>query len=315
MSVFTPVTPEDLSSWLQNYDIGELVEVCEILAGIDNSNFFVTTTGSSTCQRNGALQSVLTLFENLTAEQLPYNLGFMAFLGTKNIPVPIPVLNREGRYLSTLNGKPAVLVTRLQGRSEEEPSIAQCAQVGEMLARMHLIGCNYPCTRHNTHGNVWRQNTAAAVNDFLDVDAHRLLHNEVELQNNYDASCLPSGTIHADLFRNNVLFDDGHISGLIDFYFSCTDAFLYDLAITVNDWCIGVNYCINPIRLNAMMTSYTAVRSLSTAEADAWPVMLRRAALRFWLSRLHDYFLPRPSMLNEALDPQHFYNVLKTLKR
>ncbi len=308
MSVFTPVSEAELSAWLQQYDLGELVEMKGILAGIDNTNFFVTTSGGGAA--HGQKRFVLTLFENLKAEQLPYNLELMAHLAEHDVPAPAPIPDRQGRLLGELNGKPAALVVRLPGDWHERPTVAMCGEVGELLARMHLAGQQYPSQRANTHGNAWRIRTAIAVSRFLTAEEQGLMETEVALQATYDDDELPRGAVHADLFRDNVLFDGSKVGGVIDFYFACTDLLLYDVAITANDWCLGDDYRLDTDKLHAFLSRYAALRSFSDAEREAWPTMLRRAALRFWLSRLYDYFLPRPAELNQPKDPRHFHRIL-----
>lgn len=310
MSVFTPVSEAELSDWLHTYTLGPLRELKGILAGIDNSNFFVTTEGDRTGNWPDQTRFVLTLFENLKAEQLPYNLELMEFLSQRGIPSPAPIRDRNGQYLGELNGKPAALVVRLNGDWTERPNVAQCAQVGELLARMHLAGQAYPQQRENTHGNAWRIRTAIAVSRFLTPAEQGLMENEVALQATFDRTGLPTGAIHADLFRDNILFVGDSVSGVIDFYFACTDLLLYDVAITVNDWCMGNDYRFDTAKLQAFLQHYHAIRPFSAAEAEAWPMMLRAAALRFWLSRLYDYFLPRPAEMNQPKDPRHFHRIL-----
>ncbi|WP_018151261.1 homoserine kinase [Leeia oryzae] len=310
MSVFTPVSEAELSAWLAQYELGDLASLQGILAGIDNTNFFVTTTGSDKGHYAGQTRFVLTLFENLKAEQLPYNLELMEHLANAGLPAPAPIRNRDGIYLGELNGKPASLVTRLKGDWSDNPSIARCAAVGELLAKMHVTGQSYPMKRENTHGNAWRIRTAIAVSRFLTTEELGLMETEVALQATFDRSHLPVGAIHADLFRDNVLFDADEIGGVIDFYFACTDTLMYDVAITVNDWCLGSDYQLDPARLHAFISHYQAVRPFTPEEKDAWGMMLRAAALRFWLSRLYDYFLPRPAELNQPKDPRHFHRIL-----
>ena len=260
MSVFTTVTREQLGAWLKNYSVGTLSGLEGIPAGIENTNYFVTTTQG---------RFVLTLFEKLTARELPFYLRLMSHLSGHGIPCPNPIASRAGRLLGRLNGKPAALVSFLPGKDVPAPTARQCAQAGAMLANIHVAGASFPGRMDN-----------------------------------------PRGAIHADLFRDNVLFEDGRISGVIDFYFACTGALLYDVAITVNDWCMLEGGGLDDPRVAALLEAYGRVRPFTAAERAAWPAMLRAGALRFWVSRLYDFYLPRPGVLTHAKDPGHFRRIL-----
>jgi homoserine kinase type II len=301
MSVYTKVTERELSDWLKSYPVGALVELKGIAAGIENTNYFVTTTDG---------RYVLTLFERLPAQDLPFYLGLMAHLAGHGIPCPSPLADRSGRLLSTLNGKPAALVTRLPGAVVMQPSAAHCAAVGAVLANMHVVGRAYGGRLENPRGSRWRRETAREVLPFLDDRRRRLLEDELEFQSRYRLRDLPRGPIHADLFRDNVLFEGERIGGVIDFYFAGVDAWLFDVAVTLNDWCVHPDGEVDRPRAGALLAAYHAVRPFTAGERGAWPVMLRAAALRFWLSRLYDFHLPRPGELVHAHDPEHFRRIL-----
>lgn len=302
MSVFTTVTPEQLSAWLKGYSLGTLTGLRGIAAGIENTNYFVDTAHG---------RYVLTLFEKLRAEELPYFLNLMSHLASHGIPCPNPIANLENNFLGELNGKPACLVSCLQGVDLKQPAPEHCAEVGELLADMHLAGQTYPGKMENPRGTHWWNATARQIMPFLAPQDAELLKTELNFQSLYRYQDLPRGVIHADLFRDNVLFHHDAVSGVIDFYFACNDVLLYDVAITINDWCITQNYELDPELTQALLSAYQSVRPFSAAEREAWPVMLRAGALRFWVSRLHDFHLPRPGELTHAKDPNHFMKLLK----
>ncbi len=302
MAVFTSVSETDLAAWLGDYSLGRLLELQAIASGIENTNYFLTTS-------NGRF--VLTLFEKLTADKLPFYLNLMSHLARHGIPCPSPVANRRNQFLGTLNGKPACIVSRLGGKSVAAPDDAQCAAIGAMLGQMHIAGQSFSQVMPNPRGAAWRAATAPRVRPFLDAEQAALLDNEVSLHAQRDWAMLPQGVIHADLFRDNVLLEENRIGGLIDFYFACSDALLYDVAITVNDWCTDAGGALDNGRAHALLRAYHAVRPLLDGERDAWPLMLRAAALRFWLSRLFDLHLPRDGELIHAHDPRHFERILK----
>lgn len=305
MSVYTPVSESQLAAWLKGYSLGTLRAVEPVAAGIENTNYFVTTSEG---------RYVLTLFERLPAEELPFYLGLMAHLARHGIPCPAPVADLDDRYLSQLNGKPAALVTRLPGASLERPGVAECAELGSLLARMHLAGRSYRAYLENPRGPKWWRIAAREVRPFLDAERQRLLDEELQLQSRHRFPDLPRGPVHADLFRDNALFDNGRLSGVIDFYFAGVDCLLFDVAVCANDWCLADplrDRNLDPDRTVALLGAYAALRPFSALERDAWPVMLRAAALRFWLSRLQDFHRPRAGTLVQTHDPEHFCDVLR----
>jgi homoserine kinase type II len=302
LSVYTPVSDAQAADWLRNYSIGTLVALEPIKAGIENSNFFLTTTQG---------RYVLTLFERLPAAELPFYLDLMAHLARHGIPSPAPIADLSDQYLQQLNGKPAALVTRLPGRSLEQPGEKECTELGALLARMHLAGRSYPAYLENPRGPKWWRFAAAEVRRFLDDKQIQLLDDEMAFQARHRFPDLPRGPVHADLFRDNALFEKGRISGVIDFYFAGVDCLLFDVAVCANDWCLDASHGLEAARTKALMDAYEAVRPLTPLEREGWPVMLRAAALRFWLSRLYDFHLPRPGMLVHAHDPEHFRKILE----
>jgi homoserine kinase type II len=301
MSVYTTLTESDVADFLKRYSVGTLVELKGIAAGIENTNYFVTTTHG---------RYVLTLFERLARDDLPFYLALMTHLARHGIPCPAPIAGRGNEALAELKGKPAALVTRLAGTALTAPGPSHCAKVGSILADMHLAAQSFADGPCNPRGTAWRVAVAPKVLPFLDPPRRALLERELAFQAQHCDDGLPRGPVHADLFRDNVLFDGDVVGGVIDFYFAGIDTFLFDLAVTVNDWCIEPDGRIDPPRAAALLAAYHATRPLLAAEREAWPVAMRAAALRFWLSRLYDFYLPRPGELVHAHDPEHFHRVL-----
>ncbi len=301
MSVYTTLTEADVADFLKRYSVGALVELKGIAAGIENTNYFVTTTHG---------RYVLTLFERLSGADLPFYLDLMTHLARHGIPCPAPIADRANHALAELKGKPAALVTRLAGVALTAPAPRHCAEVGGILANMHVAAQSFDGGPGNPRGAAWRLAVAPQVLPFLDVSRRTLLERELAFQAHHCDDGLPCGPVHADLFRDNVLFDGDVVGGVIDFYFAGVDTFLFDLAVTVNDWCIEPDGRIDPSRAAALLAAYHATRPLLAQEREAWPVAMRAAALRFWLSRLYDFYLPRPGELVHAHDPEHFHRVL-----
>jgi homoserine kinase type II len=305
LSVYTPVSESQLAGWLGSYSVGRL-ESCEpIQAGIENTNYFVTTSQG---------RYVLTLFERLPAEELPFYVNLMAHLARHGIPCPAPIADLSDQYLQRLNGKPAALVTRLAGASVERPGSAECAELGALLARMHLAARSYPAYLENPRGPKWWRSAAREVASFLDSARRARLESELAFQAGNRFPDLPRGPVHADLFRDNALFEQGRISGVVDFYFAGVDTFLYDVAVCANDWCLrdpAGSLELDESRTVALLSAYHALRPFGAAERAAWPILLRAAALRFWLSRLYDFHLPRPGVMVHAHDPGHFGEILE----
>lgn len=301
MSVYTTIDREELEQFLDNYNQGELTDYQGISSGIENTNYFVNT---------GNGQFVLTIFEHHTADELPFFLDLTAFLSEHNIPCAHPVADKQECYLTKLKNKPAAMVQRLAGTSIDRPNKAQCIEVGRVLAKMHVAGQSFDQKRDNGRGPRWWQQTASKLDSKLLKEDRDLLAKELDYQARRCAVDLPRGIIHADLFRDNVLFSDDRLSGLIDFYYACTDLLLYDIAVAVNDWCVNADGVIDQPLAQYLLDSYQKVRPLSDTEQVAYPAMLRAAALRFWLSRLHDLHFPREGEITHTKDPQVFRRIL-----
>jgi homoserine kinase type II len=311
MAVFTPLSRAEAAAFLTQFALGELVEIEGIASGIENTNYFLTTS-------RGAF--VLTLFERLTFKQLPFYLELMRHYARRGLPVPEPQENRAGSLLSELKSKPAAIVTRLPGKAAMEPTPAQCGLAGEVLARLHVAGQDFPLFQPHLRGIGWWKDTVPRLEHYLPDDTFQRLAEEVIFQDSFFRSArfemLPAGPIHADLFRDNVLIEsaaDGErIGGLIDFYFAGCSIWLFDLAVTMNDWCIDLETgAFDPQRAQAMIDAYHAVRPLNDEEHLAWRTVLRAAALRFWISRLDDLHRPRPAELLTPHDPTHFERILQ----
>jgi homoserine kinase type II len=304
MSVYTPVSAADLDAWLPRYAVGGLAEIMPIASGIENTNYFVTTERG---------RYVLTLYERLPASELPFYLNLMAHLSRSGCEVPAPIPDRTGALFSLLNGKPASLVERVDGVPIDMPDTLHCAKVGAALARLHLASQTYRARLTNRRGPAWWRTAARAVRAHLSPSQAALLDAEIKFQTGFGRVKLAKGAIHGDLFCDNVLFDGERVAGIIDFGFAATDFYAYDLAITVNDWCVdAAGAPLDPSLLLALVKAYDAVRPMSADEREAWPSLLRAAALRFWLSRLYDMHLPRPGELIHAHDPAHFERILRT---
>jgi homoserine kinase type II len=301
MSVFTPVHEHELIEFLTSYDCGTLQSFEGIAAGIENTNYFVTTDQAA---------FVLTLFEHHSALELPYFLDLMAYFAEHGIPTAHPCCTRAGAYLSQLNGKPAALVQRLNGRSIDQPNLDECRLMGTALAQMHRVSPAFAGHRDPDRALPWALAMQAQLTPHLAPAEAAVLREELAAQQEHPRGHLPQGAIHADLFRDNALFEHGQLSGIIDFYYACNDALAYDLAVTVNDWCRDEAHQIHAPRAQALIQGYQSVRPLDAEERAAWPLLLRSAALRFWLSRLKDQCFPRAGELTYAKDPKVFLSLL-----
>ncbi|MGI4778624.1 MAG: homoserine kinase [Janthinobacterium lividum] len=329
MAVYTDVGFDEAEALFRRLGLGALSSLTGIQGGIENTNYFASADSG---------EFVLTLFERLDADQLPYYLCLMEHLAARGIPVPAPVadpavskstalssispIDSPCELLHVVAGKPAAVVRRLRGHSELAPSRAHCTELGGWLARMHLAGRDFSLAQPNLRGLAWWNDTAPVILPYLDASQSALLRSELAYQNHVAASsayaALPRGPVHADLFRDNAMFSldvearTPQLSGVFDFYFAGTDTWLFDLAVTLNDWAIdqptGASHAE---RTAALLAAYLAVRPFNSAERALLPAMLRAAALRFWISRLWDFHLPREASMLKAHDPTHFERVLR----
>ena len=311
MAVYTEVGFDQADGLLQRLGLGPLTDLHGIRSGIENTNYYATTAKG---------QWVLTLFERLSPEQLPYYLRLMEHLARHGIPVPAPQADASGEILHSLAGKPAAVVTRLPGSHRLAPDASHCAQVGRMLARTHLAGADFARQQPHLRGLSWWSATAPVVLPHLAAEQAQLLSDELEFQRHLAASpagvALPQGHIHADLFRDNVMFDatagEDRLCGFFDFYFAGIDSLLFDIAVCLNDWCTDLaNGRLDEDRAVAFTAAYRQERPMTAGELRLMPALLRAAALRFWLSRLWDWHLPRDAALLQPKDPGQFERVLR----
>ncbi|MFZ4481392.1 MAG: homoserine kinase [Rhodoferax sp.] len=315
MAVYTEVSTDEVRVLMRQLKLGDLTEMQGCAGGIENTNYFVST------ELGGHQHDyVLTIFERLTFAQLPFYLRLMKHLAQRGIPVPDPRANAQGELLFKLKGKPAAVVNKLRGKNELRPGAAHCAAVGSTLARMHLAAADFALSQPNLRGLAWWIDTVPVVLPHLDHGQALLIRAELDFQTRLAASegytALPRGPIHADLFRDNVMFDDIdgqlHLSGFFDFYFAGVDSWLFDIAVCMNDWCVNLDTGAHDNeRALSFMSAYNAERALTGPERSLLPAMLRAAALRFWISRLWDYHQPRAASLLKAHDPSHFERVLR----
>ncbi len=311
MAVYTEVSLALAAPLFERLGLGPLVALEGVASGIENTNYFASTA-------NGE-RWVLTLFERLPADELPYHLGLMQHLAARGIPVPAPQADTHGRLAHELAGKPAAVVTRLAGSERSAPAAAHCAELGQWLARLHVAGLDFGLHQPHPRGLAWCEHTAVQVLPFVDPAVALQLQEELAFQRTVATSAagaaLPSGPIHADLFCDNALFETrgeaDALSGIFDFYFAGTGPLLFDVAVCLNDWCTDAHTGIlDSARAQALLAAYEAVRPLVPNERRLMPALLRAAALRFWLSRLADWHQPRAAHLLKAKDPTHFERVL-----
>lgn len=307
MAVYTEVTDDDLEAFMAAYDVGEAVSFKGIAEGVENSNYLLATTKAN---------FILTLYEKrVERDDLPFFLGLMEHLAERGLTCPLPVRGRDGKALRQLCGRPAALVTFLDGVSVRRPTAKHCAALGRALAELHEAGRDFAIRRPNAlSATGWRPLAEAArgrsdtVLTGLDAEIEAEL---AYLEHAFGRLDLPAGVIHADLFPNNVLFLGERLSGLIDFYFACDDAYAYDVAICLNAWCFEADGSFNVTKGRALLSAYDAVRPLSEAEIAALPTLARGAALRFLLTRLVDWLDTPAGALVKKLDPLEYLKKLR----
>lgn len=312
MAVFTEVSPDQAQDLLSTLGLGEVTALDGIKGGIENTNYFVSASEDG----QPAQTYVLTLFERLSAEQLPFYLSLMQHLAAQGIAVPNPKADSSGAILHTVAGKPAALVNKLAGKSQLAPQTVHCAELGKTLAHMHLAGQSFEMVQPNLRGLNWWNDTVPTVLPHTTEPQRALLLQELALQNHVAASsayaALPRGPVHADLFRDNVMFEGDTLTGVFDFYFAGVDAWLFDLSVCLNDWATHLDTGEWDLpRAQALLDAYQAVRPLTKAERELLNPMLRAAGLRFWISRLWDFYLPREASMLKPHDPTHFERIVR----
>jgi len=311
MAVYTEVPDEELAAFVADYDIGGILSCKGIAEGVENSNYLLQTDAG---------RFILTLYEKRVAEaDLPFFLALMTHLAAKGIDTPLPVKARDGAALRRLAGRPAVLVTFLEGMSARRPSVEQCSQLGEALARLHAAGGDFAAhARANALGpSGWRPllERSGPAADSVQPGLYALADEELSALEGVWPRNLPAGVIHADLFPDNVFFLKGRLSGIIDLYFACNDLLAYDLAICLNAWCFESDYSFNQTKSRALIAGYERVRRLATDEVEALPTLARGAAIRFMLTRLHDWLNVPPGALVKPHDPMAYVRRLRTHQR
>jgi homoserine kinase type II len=306
MAVYTDVSADDLTEFLSRYDIGELLSYKGIAEGVENSNFLVHT---------GTGNFILTLYEKRVAEgDLPFFLGLMEHLASRGITCPLPVKNKQGGMLGRIAGRPAAIVTFLDGLWIRKPNAGHCAAVGEALARLHLAAQDFAMQRPNALSlRSWRPlyEHAGARGDSVRPGLCDEIVKELDVLEKTWPRDLPAGVIHADLFPDNVFFLGDHLSGLIDFYFACTDTLAFDVAICLNAWCFEPDHSYNVTKGRALLKGYAKVRALSGQERAALPVLARGAAMRFLLTRLVDWLAVPEGALVRPKDPLEYFRKLR----
>ena len=315
MAVFTTLTPEDVGAALSEFDIGELTALEPIAGGIENTNYFLDTTRG---------RWVLTVFERLLPEQLPFHLELCEHLKSHGTPVAAPVRNRAGSLFSILKGKPFAIANRLKGQSVVDVTPAECADMGRVLAHMHEAALSFKPFQENLRGPQWWKAVVPQLAPHLPADVRTMLEDELAHQlavfDDPAFAALPVAACHCDLFRNNAMIEghgtpEAHVCGVFDFYFAGCTPILYDIAVTVNDWCTDFAdpaFHLEAAKTRAFLEGYASVRPFTAEDGRRWPDMLRAAALRFWISRLYDVHMPRQASLLTPHDPTYFEKILRT---
>ncbi|MDO4877934.1 MAG: homoserine kinase [Neisseria sp.] len=305
MSVYTSVSDDEMRRFLADYDLGGFVSLTGIAQGVTNSNYFLNTSLG---------RYVLTVFEVLQQHELPFFLLLKQHLSSRGVACPAPVARRDGRFDSVLCGKPACVVECLKGADTACPTGEQCFNTGAMLAKMHLAGQSFPMGMDNPRYSDWWRESAQRLYPVMDAGDAALLRGEIAYLDAHPDTGLPRGIIHADLFKDNVLLDGGRVAGFIDFYYACNGCFVYDLAVAVNDWARTADNCLDEGLALAFVRGYESVRPLGDDERAYFPTAKRAGCVRFWVSRLLDFYFPQEGEMTFVKDPNPFRDLLKSYR-
>jgi homoserine kinase type II len=301
MAVYTSINSSDLSGWFKKFNFKDFIDFKGISSGVTNSNYVIFMPHS---------KFILTLFEHITIEELPFYSDLMTYLAQENFLCPKPIENNSGQALGLLKDKPALMVSFLDGKEKVIRSPKSCYLVGQYLAKLHLTANNFPQLNKNTRGLDWVSDMYLNLKKYLSLEDQGILELEINYHKEMDKAELPEGIIHGDLFKDNVLFLNDKVSGFIDFYYACNEKFIYDIAIAINDWCIDQDGQINKSMFLEFIKGYQSKRKLTDNEQEYLNVALRLAALRFWLSRLEDFYNAKEGEITSIKDPKHFKDIL-----
>ena len=301
MAVYTSINSNDLCEWFKEFNFKNLIDFKGISSGVTNSNFVIFMPDS---------KYILTIFEHNDIEELPFYVDLMTYLNKENFLCPRPIENNSGQALSLLKGKPALMVSFLEGKELAIKNSKSCYLVGQYLARLHLTTKNFPQSNKNTRGLSWISEIYLKLKEYLTLEDQKIIEMEINYHKEIDKSDLPEGIIHGDLFRDNVLFLNDKVSGFIDFYYACNEKLIYDIAIAINDWCIDDDGKINTLMYSEFINGYQSERKLTDNENEYFNSALRIAALRFWLSRLEDFYNAKEGEITTIKDPNHFKGIL-----
>jgi len=301
MAVYTSINSSDLNDWIEKFNFKDLVNFKGISSGVTNSNYLIQMAHSN---------YILTIFEHNNIEELPFYIDLMTYLAKENFLCPRPIENKNGQALGLLKDKPALMVSFLDGKEKAIRSPKSCYLVGQYLAKLHLIANNFSQLNKNTRGLDWVSDMYLNLKKYLSLEDQGILELEINYHKEMDKVELPEGIIHGDLFKDNVLFLNDKVSGFIDFYYACNEKFIYDIAIAINDWCIDQDGQINKSMFLEFIKGYQSKRKLTDNEQEYLNVALRLAALRFWLSRLEDFYNAKEGEITSIKDPKHFKDIL-----
>ena len=301
MAVYTSINSSDLNDWIEKFNFKDLVNFKGISSGVTNSNYLIQMAHSN---------YILTIFEHNNIEELPFYIDLMTYLAKENFLCPRPIENKNGQALGLLKDKPALMVSFLDGKEKVIRSPKSCYLVGQYLAKLHLTANNFPQLNKNTRGLDWVSDMYLNLKKYLSLEDQGILELEINYHKEIDKAELPEGIIHGDLFKDNVLFLNDKVSGFIDFYYACNEKFIYDIAIAINDWCIDQDGQINKSMFLEFIKGYQSKRKLTDNEQEYLNVALRLAALRFWLSRLEDFYNAKEGEITSIKDPKHFKDIL-----